>query len=447
MVAAGVHKPQLFRAAWVAVGVLAGVVAVNSCTLDYSATGLSTYENDDQLCDDGLDNDQDGLIDCQDPDCVFMSVHCGEHVPLVPFWEKENRADLCHDHIDNDDDGQFDCGDPKCRDIPEACCGYEANDQRCSDGKDNDSNGFTDCRDFSCKGGFVVVCRSELLCNVGAFGPFEDKACCSDGKDSDGDGFTDCADRDCQDLDECKKVDNPGPEDNFERCTDKVSNDGDTYVDCSDTDCFKVTKPDGSLLCETTLATCSDGKDNDGNGYGDCADFSCSSSKDSEIKKHCAEAAENTLAKCKDGKDNDGNGYADCNDNNCSAAEDKDGNPIKEIVDHCKSVLESTFEKCSDGIDNDGNGYADCEDRSCQPVTRSCSTENCVYNSTTNLSAAQACQESLAYSQSERDARCSDGLDNDGDGFVDCDDYDCSLSPSVTVCKDKPKVCGSLYVK
>jgi hypothetical protein len=32
------------------------------------------------------------------------------------------------------------------------------------------------------------------------------------------------------------------------------------------------------------------------------------------------------------------------------------------------------------------------------------------------------------------DAACSDGTSNDGDAFVDCEDFDCLLSPSVTVC-------------
>lgn len=32
------------------------------------------------------------------------------------------------------------------------------------------------------------------------------------------------------------------------------------------------------------------------------------------------------------------------------------------------------------------------------------------------------------------DAACSDGLDNDADGSTDCDDVDCSSTPTVTVC-------------
>jgi hypothetical protein len=42
--------------------------------------------------------------------------------------------------------------------------------------------------------------------------------------------------------------------------------------------------------------------------------------------------------------------------------------------------------------------------------------------------------------------RCSDGLDNDKDGFVDCDDWDCSWNPLVTVCNGRAKVCAPACV-
>ena len=41
----------------------------------------------------------------------------------------------------------------------------------------------------------------------------------------------------------------------------------------------------------------------------------------------------------------------------------------------------------------------------------------------------------LATLNAELDARCGDGLDNDADGFIDCDDFDCSHHAQVTVCK------------
>lgn len=46
-------------------------------------------------CDDGVDNDGDGLVDCVDPDC------CGP----------ETR---CSDGVDDDGDGLVDCADPDC---------------------------------------------------------------------------------------------------------------------------------------------------------------------------------------------------------------------------------------------------------------------------------------------------------------------------------------------
>jgi len=38
------------------------------------------------------------------------------------------------------------------------------------------------------------------------------------------------------------------------------------------------------------------------------------------------------------------------------------------------------------------------------------------------------------------DARCEDGIDNDLDGFTDCEDWDCSWNPAVSVC-DGNRIC------
>jgi hypothetical protein len=53
--------------------------------------------------------------------------------------------------------------------------------------------------------------------------------------------------------------------------------------------------------------------------------------------------------------------------------------------------------QCSDGIDNDGDGFIDLQDF------------NCVDSD----------------DDSERPTQCSDGIDNDGDGFTDLDDFNC----------------------
>lgn len=67
------------------------------------------------------------------------------------------------------------------------------------------------------------------------------------------------------------------------------------------------------------------------------------------------------------------------------------------------------FESCGpDGIDDDCNGYTDCEDPYCRGTS--------------------ACMDMCT--PSEFGEQCTDGLDNDCDGIVDCGDADCSSHPS-----------------
>ncbi|MCA9546097.1 MAG: hypothetical protein KC613_16950, partial [Myxococcales bacterium] len=188
---------------------------------------------------DGLDNDYDGLFDCEDADCYYTSFVCGEHIPDGWVPEPEVGLEACHDQIDNDEDGNWDCGDSDCNSVMENCCGREFTDELCSDGKDNDGNGFVDCGDFGCSQGmFVTVCDEETA------------ATCSDGRDNDGDGYTDCRDRDCQDFSVCVEA----------NCSDGVDNEDDGLVDCADDDC--------QTLAECIERDCEDGIDNDDDGNG-----------------------------------------------------------------------------------------------------------------------------------------------------------------------------------
>ncbi|MEZ4410104.1 MAG: hypothetical protein R3A52_27050 [Polyangiales bacterium] len=54
-----------------------------------------------------------------------------------------------------------------------------------------------------------------------------------------------------------------------------------------------------------------------------------------------------------------------------------------------------------------------------------------------NASGGSACTDAGAPPTSEdNDAACSDGRDNDGDGYIDCMDFNCSRNPAVTVCRE-----------
>ena len=150
---------------------------------------------------------------------------------------------------------------------------------------------------------------------------------------------------------------------------------------------------------------------------------------------------------CSDGIDNDGDTVFDCGDSDC--AEDPacrpDGQP------------EASNARCRDWIDNDSDGYTDCEDIDCQGL------EACMGSwdrelagqggsapaptvapsgdsgRSLTLERGQVEEELLGQGADNDGERtnffCSDGYDNDGDGFTDCDDLGCKLGTQVNVCQ------------
>ena len=55
---------------------------------------------DEEICDDGMDNNSNGQVDCNDNYCMYNTA-CGE-------------LEICNDGIDNDLDTQTDCDDSDC---------------------------------------------------------------------------------------------------------------------------------------------------------------------------------------------------------------------------------------------------------------------------------------------------------------------------------------------
>ena len=70
---------------------------------------------------------------------------------------------------------------------------------------------------------------------------------------------------------------------------------------------------------------------------------------------------------------------------------------------------QQSVENCYNGIDDDGDGLVDCADANCAFASE-CSSESANFN-------------------------CSDGIDNDGDGKVDCADEECDCA-SVEICNN-----------
>ncbi len=96
-------------------------------------------------CFDTIDNDNDGLIDCDDGDECIGPIDLCKSNP-------ENTESWCTDSIDNDLDSLLDCDDPDCQSFQ--FCVTSLTGERtfsdCSDFIDNDSNGKTDCDDPAC---------------------------------------------------------------------------------------------------------------------------------------------------------------------------------------------------------------------------------------------------------------------------------------------------------
>ncbi len=157
---------------------------------DGVATGGPTCSPSEfgEVCDDGMDNTCDGLVDCDDPACASFP-GCRSGCTPSEFGED------CSDGRDNDCDGQVDCVDPDCASVaactsepPPPSCTREfpfVAEIRCGDGRDNDCDGRVDCDDSDCR-------------QPGQCGCAPRETACSDGMDEDCDGNTDCADTDCQ---------------------------------------------------------------------------------------------------------------------------------------------------------------------------------------------------------------------------------------------------------
>ncbi len=176
-------------------------------------------------CGDQQDNDDDGDTDCADADCDGET--CGAHGRVCDHstlscvctgngGTPETAESNCGDGYDNDCDGLVDCDDPDCDGDTCGGTGYsgmvcqysttscvcsgnggtpETTETTCNDGYDNDCDGVTDCADSDCEGKYCIgtthVCTAEGICI-----PIVESNC-EDGSDDDYDGYIDCEDSDC----------------------------------------------------------------------------------------------------------------------------------------------------------------------------------------------------------------------------------------------------------
>lgn len=139
----------------------------------------------------------DHFLDLEQPDADTSPPICDDIHLLY-----ESGA-LCWDRCDNDDDNLIDCEDPECEHY---CCSEgQVEFLACTDGCDNDHDEAIDCEDLDCSG--ATQCTPPPLLEGVCRGTADDPDCCRDergaetccqnGIDEDDDGAFDCADAEC----------------------------------------------------------------------------------------------------------------------------------------------------------------------------------------------------------------------------------------------------------
>jgi len=335
-----------------------------------------------EICTDGVDNDGDGFIDCDDFDCRGRP-ECG---PCTSYEA------ACLDGRDDDCDGAIDCADPDCFGRPE--CGPCADrEYDCLNGRDDDCDGLPDCSDSDCFG------RPEC----GGCTPYEID--CLNGRDDDCDGRLDCRDSDCFGLPECG-----GCEMYETSCIDGRDNDCDGLLDCADPECRG--RPDCGP-CAFLELDCANRRDDDCDGLLDCADPDC---RGNPACGPCTPYEIN----CTNMRDEDCDGSMDCADPDCA------GDPA--------CCVPTGRERCGNGIDDDCDRLVDCADPDCRAAPR-CATDGGVPDgglcTTFEIGVAQCTDRLDNDCDGTRDcgdydcrpfgpgSECCNGIDDDGDGQTD----------------------------
>ncbi len=467
------------RGLWPAIGVLLVVAGCGRTTLDlYDDGGDTTHEGGTSEAgvdagDGGrLDGGDGGPIDGGDGgpeggiDGGLCQLGCNDGVPctddacdpatgactFVPNNARCPAGQLCVQgegcrvvRCGSDEfcaDGFFCNGAERCqngtcvRGRPVECASSSCQTNRCDETarncvgswRDDDGDGFGP---IQCMGGDCDDNNRRVY--PGA------REICTDGRDNDCDVLIDCDDSACNNAVTC----NPPPPTET-NCRNGVDDDADGRVDCADSDCFS--RP----VCQMQVEVCDDGRDNDFDGRVDCADSDCINDPDcaTNLCRDLPNPREAARAACaarfgsncvdtgtasfigfaspsSQGSNCDVDPsrwlqfcYADAFDafncNTCQIGAIKlahepcaCGENTRTIGDFCDgSPIDTERGRCHDGWDNDADGLVDCQDFDCR-MDPGCAPP-------------------------EEQGHCDDGRDNDFDGLVDCQDPDCRMDPWCT---------------
>ena len=210
-----------------------------------------------EICDDNIDNDNNGKTDCEDEICK-MHTHCSTIKP---------SNEICDNHIDDDGNGKADCQDEACS-THSNCSTTSSDNEICDNHIDDDGNGRVDCEDEACKSQehcstsipVQEICNNNIDDDGNGKADCQDEACsthsscsttipvqeiCDNNIDDDGNGKADCQDEACKSQEHCSTA-TPVQE----ICDNHIDDNGDGIVDCDDEACKDKEE------CKTTTTVC-----------------------------------------------------------------------------------------------------------------------------------------------------------------------------------------------
>jgi hypothetical protein len=140
-----------------------------------SDAGPTLLLPNDEVCGNAIDDDGDGLVD-EGCDCAASGSSSGEFgtpcagepdaaTGCIPTASSEVT---CDDGRDDDCDGLTDCEAPECQVAGQ--CGCAASETQCGDGMDDDCDGLVDCADEDCGEcvpGTTRYCDEPVYCAWG----------------------------------------------------------------------------------------------------------------------------------------------------------------------------------------------------------------------------------------------------------------------------------------
>lgn len=332
----------------------------------------------------------------------------------------------------------------------------------------------------------LALSLCSCFCGGGALLESETSiAACRDGVDNDGDSLVDCRDSDCRGIGSCTGGTGGGSGNDGGECGTPEDRAGCPCATVAETrPCYRGPREtrnsgacvDGRQSCAASTSelgafwgacsgdvspgaeVCTDALDHDCNGASGCSDVGCST--DSRCIIECRSGQ---TRPCYSGAaGTSGVGACHAGTQTCNANSQWDTACVGQVTPAGSEVL-----KCGNQVDDDCDGRTDCQDFDCL-LDSSCAPMLCMpgamqacYDGPARTNGVAACHGGMQTCASDGKSwgacmgqvlpvaeagRCTDGVDNDCSGQLDCADPSCQTSAVCCVAGDGGTgVDGTIY--